>query len=170
MNRIIIGIDPGSLITGYGVIRSNGRRSQHIASGCLMIVGESLAARLNVIFREVNALIEAHRPGELAIERVFVARNAASALKLGHARGAAICAAVSHKLPVAEYSARSVKQAIVGRGGATKTQVQHMVRHLLALMHIPKTDAADALAVALCHAHTSVTLGRLPRAIHGRSA
>jgi crossover junction endodeoxyribonuclease RuvC len=170
MNRIIIGIDPGSLITGYGVIRSDGRCSQHVVSGCLMIVGENLAARLDVIFREVNALIEAHRPSELAIEQVFVARNAASALKLGHARGAAICAAVNHKLPVAEYSARSVKQAIVGRGGASKTQVQHMVRHLLALLHVPKTDAADALAVALCHAHTSATVDRLPRAMRERLA
>lgn len=167
MTRIIIGIDPGSVITGYGVIDSDGRNSRHVASGCLMISGDSLAAKLHVIFREVNGLIEIHRPGELAIEQVFVARNAASALKLGHARGAAICAAVSHGLPVAEYSARTIKQAIAGRGGASKEQVQHMVRHLLALLSFPKADAADALAVALCHAHTSATLARFPHAMRG---
>lgn len=158
----ILGIDPGSLTTGYGVIDSDGRRSRHVASGCLTIVGESLAVKLDVIFREVSALIEVHSPGEMAVEQVFVARNAASALKLGHARGAAICAAVSRKLPVAEYSARTIKQAIVGRGGASKEQIQHMVRHLLALNANPRTDAADALAVALCHAHTISTLARLP--------
>lgn len=163
----IIGIDPGSRITGFGIIDSDGRQSRHVASGCLIIAGENLAGRLDVIFREVNALIEAHQPNELAIEEVFMARNAASALKLGHARGAAICAGVSHGLSVAEYSARKIKQAVVGRGGAEKTQIQHMVRHLLALTESPRTDAADALAVALCHAHTSSTLARIPR---GRSA
>jgi crossover junction endodeoxyribonuclease RuvC len=166
----ILGIDPGSTITGYGVIDSDGRCSRYVASGCLAISGENLAAKLDVIFREVNALIEAHSPTEVAIEQVFMARNAASALKLGHARGAAMCAAVSRKLPVAEYSARSVKQAIVGRGGASKEQMQHMVRHLLALTGCPRTDAADALAVALCHAHTSATLVRLPGILRGRRA
>ena len=166
----ILGIDPGSMITGYGIIDSDGRHSRHIASGCLAISGENLAAKLEVIFREVNALIEAHCPTEMAIEQVFMARNAASALKLGHARGAAMCAAVSRKLPVAEYSARSVKQAIVGRGGASKEQIQHMVRHLLALTGSPRTDAADALALALCHAHTSATLSRLPHILRDRHA
>jgi crossover junction endodeoxyribonuclease RuvC len=118
----------------------------------------------------VSALIEAYSPGEIAIEQVFVARNAASALKLGHARGAAICAAVSHELPVAEYSARSIKQAIAGRGGASKQQIQHMVRHLLALAVRPRADAADALAVALCHAHTRSTLARLPPVIREKFA
>ncbi|MDQ3796039.1 MAG: crossover junction endodeoxyribonuclease RuvC, partial [Pseudomonadota bacterium] len=124
--RRIIGIDPGSRITGYGIIDSDGRRSRYVISGCVAISGENLAARLNVVFQEVNNLIQAHRPHELAIEQVFMARNAAAALKLGHARGAAICAAVSHGLSVAEYSARSVKQAVVGRGGASKEQIQHM--------------------------------------------
>lgn len=159
----IIGIDPGSRITGYGIIDSDGRRSRHVASGCLAITGENLAARLHIIFREVNALIHAHQPDEVAIEEVFMARNAASALKLGHARGAAICASVNYGLSIAEYSARKIKQAIVGRGGAEKTQVQHMVRHLLALTENPRADAADALAVALCHAHTSTMVARLPR-------
>lgn len=158
----IIGIDPGSRITGYGIIDSDGRRSRHVASGCLVITGENLAARLHTIFREVNTLIHAHQPDELAIEEVFMARNAASALKLGHARGAAICAGVNYGLSIAEYSARKIKQAIVGRGGAEKTQVQHMVRHLLMLADSPRADAADALAVALCHAHTSMMVARLP--------
>jgi crossover junction endodeoxyribonuclease RuvC len=166
----IIGIDPGSLMTGYGVIDSDGCRSLHIASGGLVIAGDGLAARLDVIFREVNGLIRAYRPREMAIEQVFMARNAASALKLGHARGAAICAAVRYSLPVAEYSARSVKQAIVGRGGATKDQIQHMVRHLLALNCSLRPDAADALAVALCHAHTSATVARLPHVARARPA
>jgi crossover junction endodeoxyribonuclease RuvC len=163
----IIGIDPGSLSTGYGIIDSDGRKSRHVASGVLTIAGADLAARLDVIFREVQALIAIHAPIEMAIEDVFVARNAASALKLGHARGAAICAGVSQKLPVAEYSARAVKQAIVGRGGADKAQIQHMVRHLLALADNPRPDAADALAVALCHAHTSTVMARLPRLMRG---
>jgi crossover junction endodeoxyribonuclease RuvC len=164
----IIGIDPGSRITGYGIIDSDGRRSRYVISGCVAISGENLAARLNVVFQEVNNLIQAHRPHELAIEQVFMARNAASALKLGHARGAAICAAVSHGLPVAEYSARSIKQAVVGRGGASKEQIQHMVRYLLDLSGSPRADAADALAVALCHAHTGATLNRLPGAVRGK--
>jgi len=165
----IIGIDPGSLITGYGIIDSDGRDSQHVASGCVSTGGGSLAARLDVIYREISALIEAHSPGEMAIEEVFVARNAASALKLGHARGAVICAAVTHALPVAEYSARAVKQAIVGRGGASKEQVQHMVRCLLGWRDGGlRPDAADALAVALCHAHTRTT--RFPQALRGGTA
>jgi crossover junction endodeoxyribonuclease RuvC len=166
----IIGIDPGFLVTGYGVIDSDGCHSRHVVSGCLTIAGEGLPARLDVIFREANALIEAHRPQEMAIEEVFVARNVASALKLGHARGAAICAAVNLGLPVAEYSARSIKQAIVGRGGASKEQIQHMVRHLLALTGNLRADAADALAVALCHAHTSSTLARLSHVARGKLA
>jgi crossover junction endodeoxyribonuclease RuvC len=166
----IIGIDPGSQVTGYGVIDSDGRHSRHVANGCLIIAGEGLAARLDVIFREVCTLIKVHSPQEMAVEQVFVARNAASALKLGHARGAAICAGVSHGLQVAEYSARKIKQAIVGRGGASKEQIQHMVRHLLALAKNPRADAADALAVALCHAHTSSMLARLPHEMDGKLA
>ncbi|MBA2410696.1 MAG: crossover junction endodeoxyribonuclease RuvC [Gammaproteobacteria bacterium] len=166
----IIGIDPGSLITGYGMIDSEGRHSRHVASGCVMTGGGSLASRLDVIYREVSALIEADGPIEMAIEDVFVARNAASALKLGHARGAAICAAVRYALPVAEYSARAVKQAIVGRGGASKEQVQHMVRCLLGLREKMRADAADALAVALCHAHTRATLAHFPQNLRGGRA
>jgi len=117
--------------------------------------------RLGTIFFELQKLIETYRPHQAAIETVFVANNAASAIKLGQARGAAVCAAISCKLPVAEYSPRSVKQAIVGRGGAAKEQVQHMVGVLLGIKEPIQNDAADALAVALCHQHTSQTQARL---------
>lgn len=150
----ILGIDPGSRITGFGVIDSDGRRSTHVDNGCIRLSDASLSDRLGAIFQEVEALVARHSPEELAIEEVFMARNPASALKLGHARGAAICAAVSHRLPVSEYSARSVKLALVGYGAAGKEQVQDMVRRLLALSESPQADAADALGVALCHAHT----------------
>jgi crossover junction endodeoxyribonuclease RuvC len=164
----ILGIDPGSQVTGYGLIDSDGRRSTYVASGCIRVRAHSLSERLGVIFNEVHAIVLAHRPEALAIEDVFMARNAASALKLGHARGAAICAVVNQQLPVSEYSPRSIKQALVGNGGAEKGQVQHMVRHLLALSEAIPTDAADALAVALCHAHTRSTLSRFPVQSFGR--
>ena len=158
----IIGIDPGSRITGYGVVDSDGVRSQHVDSGCIHIKAEQMAEKLGIIFREITRIVEDHQPDALSIEQVFMARNAASALKLGHARGAAICAAVNFRLVVSEYSPRTIKQAIVGSGGAGKEQVQHMVCRLLRLDEAPSPDAADALAVALCHAHTIATLRRLP--------
>lgn len=158
----IIGIDPGSRITGYGVIDSDGVRSQHVASGCILVKAEQMAGKLGIIFQEITRIVEEHRPQALSIEQVFMARNAASALKLGHARGAAICAAVNFSLAVSEYSPRTIKQAIVGSGGAGKEQVQHMVSRLLRLDDVPSPDAADALAVALCHAHTVATLQRFP--------
>jgi crossover junction endodeoxyribonuclease RuvC len=157
----ILGIDPGSRITGYGIIDSDGRHSVHVDNGCVHLQAVSLPQRLGIIFREIEAIVAAYRPEELAIEQVFVSRNVASALKLGHARGAAICAAVTHELPVAEYSPRSVKQALVGSGAADKGQVQHMVRRLLCIEPELSADAADALGVALCHAHTRSTLVRL---------
>ena len=150
----ILGIDPGSRMTGYGLIQSDGRQSTHIVSGGIPLTTGDLSDRLGIIFSEVSQLIELHGADQLAIESVFVSRNPASALKLGHARGAAMCAAVNQSLPVSEYSPRSIKQAIVGKGSADKTQVQHMVRILLNLTTTPQADAADALAVALCHAHT----------------
>jgi crossover junction endodeoxyribonuclease RuvC len=158
----ILGIDPGSLITGYGVIDIDGRRSVHVASGCFELHGDELPVRLKRIFDGLREVVRSHRPDEMAIEQVFMHRNADSALKLGQARGAAICAGMDLALPVFEYSARQVKQAIVGRGGAAKTQVQHMVRILLSLTSIPQADTADALAVALCHGHTRGTLEHLP--------
>lgn len=160
----ILGIDPGSRITGYGVIDSDGRRNRHVASGAIHVRGGDLAERLGSIFREVCAIVETYRPEQMAVEEVFVSRNVASALKLGQARGAAICAGVLGALPVAEYSPREVKLAVVGTGGADKTQVQHMVRVLLGLKESLQADRADALAVALCHAHTRATAAHMPAA------
>ncbi len=166
--RRILGIDPGSRITGYGVIDSDGIRSIHVASGCLRLGDEELPARLAAIFRNIANLVEQHRPTEMAIEQVFVSKSAASALKLGQARGAAICAGVMAGLAVSEYAPRSIKQAVVGAGAAEKEQVQHMVQRILQLPDKPTADQADALAVALCHAHTDSTLGQLGRRRGGR--
>jgi crossover junction endodeoxyribonuclease RuvC len=154
----IIGIDPGSRITGYGVIDSDGMRSRHIAHGTLRLQGEALPPRLGQIFAGIIQIIDEFRPAVMAIEQVFVAKNPASALKLGQARGAAICAAVSRQLEVVEYTPTRIKQAVVGVGRAEKEQVQHMVQLILKLTQRPVTDAADALAVALSHAHTGSTL------------
>ncbi len=150
-------------MTGYGLIRSDGRHSIHISSGCIPLKADTLSDRLAIIFSEISKLIDIHHPEHLAIESVFVSRNPASALKLGQARGAAICAAVNRQLGVSEYSPRGIKQAIVGKGSADKLQVQHMVRVLLNLLESPQADAADALAVALCHAHTSLQSFRYPQ-------
>lgn len=166
--RRILGIDPGSRITGFGVIDSDGRRSVHVVSGCIRVGGDNLPDKLGAIFAEVGALVQDYQPQEMAIEKVFMARNADSALKLGQARGAAICAGVSRGLLVAEYTPRSVKQAVVGGGGADKDQVQHMVRMLLNLQGKLQEDAADALAIALCHAHTASTLAQLSTSGYGR--
>jgi crossover junction endodeoxyribonuclease RuvC len=156
----ILGIDPGSRITGFGLIESNGVRSTHIAHGILRLEGEALPPRLGEIFARISELIERHRPEVMAIEQVFVAKNPASALKLGQARGAAICAAIQHGLSVAEYTPTRIKQSVVGTGRADKGQIQHMVRMILGLAENPPTDAADALAVALSHAHSHATLAR----------
>jgi crossover junction endodeoxyribonuclease RuvC len=164
----ILGIDPGSRITGYGVIDSDGNRSRYIDSGCVLIETGLLTDKLGVIFTEIERIVILHRPQVVSVEQVFVSRNVASALKLGHARGAAICAVVNHGLAVSEYSPRSVKQAVVGSGAADKQQIQHMVCRLLGISHALRADAADALAVALCHAHTCSTLQRFPQRIHGR--
>jgi crossover junction endodeoxyribonuclease RuvC len=160
----ILGIDPGSRITGYGLIDSNGPATRYVASGCIRTEGDELPARLKIIFEGVRALVLEYRPGEVAIEKVFVHRNADSALKLGQARSAAICATFSDRVDVHEYAARAVKQAVVGQGGADKLQVQHMVRALLKLSSKPMADEADALAVALCHAHTRPLGARLAAA------
>jgi len=157
----ILGIDPGSRFTGYGVIEVEGDRARLVRQGVIRTGDGEFAERLGVIFAGLRDLIRDCRPTEVAIENVFVSRNAASALKLGQARGAAVCAAISQGLTVAEYSPRSVKQAIVGRGGADKVQVQHMVCVLLRLDESPAEDAADALAVALCHQHTQQTVRRM---------
>lgn len=153
--RRILGIDPGSRQTGVGIIETDGRHSRHIFSTCLYLGSDPLPLRLGKIFTELSHIINQHHPREMAIENVFVSNNAMSALKLGQARGAAICAGVTCQLPVAEYSPKEVKQATVGKGAADKTQVQHMVKYLLGLHGRLQADTADALAVALCHAHTS---------------
>ena len=159
---IILGIDPGSRITGYGVIRTlAGGRCEYLGSGCIRTSGEVLAPKLKQIYDGISEVILQFRPDLFAIEQVFMAKNPDSALKLGQARGAAIVAAVNAGLEVDEYSARHIKQSVVGTGGADKEQVQHMVRQLLKLPGNPQADAADALAVALCHTHTLQSLIRM---------
>lgn len=159
---IILGIDPGSRITGYGVIRLlAGGRCEYLGSGCIRTSGDVLAPKLKQIYDGLSEVILQFRPDLFAIEQVFMAKNPDSALKLGQARGAAIVAAVNAGLEVAEYSARQVKQSVVGTGAANKEQVQHMVRQLLKLPGNPQADAADALAVALCHTHTVQSLIRM---------
>jgi len=168
---ILLGIDPGSRVTGYGVIEQTGNKFTYVASGCIRLSGDELAGRLQQIF-QVSEIISQYQPKEFAIEQVFMAKNPDSALKLGQARGAAIVAATQFDLPVSEYAARQIKQSVVGNGGADKTQVQHMVKYLLKLPGTPQADAADALAVALCHGHTRQSLvamaGKATRIARGR--
>lgn len=164
---VILGIDPGSRTTGYGLVRINNGKQTYVDSGCVRIVKPNenlpLADRLRIIFDSISNLIADHHPDEVAIEKVFLAKNADSALKLGQARGVAIVAAAVHALDVAEYSALEVKKSVVGTGKATKEQVQHMVTAILRLNSTPQADAADALAVALCHANARNNLRLLQR-------
>jgi crossover junction endodeoxyribonuclease RuvC len=155
---LILGIDPGSRKTGFGIISYVSGRSEYVTSGVIKLPGGELPERLKIIYTSVTELVDLHCPQELAIEQVFMAKNAGSALKLGQARGAAIVACVARDMEVAEYSARQIKQAVVGTGAADKSQVQHMVKVLLKLPAEPAEDAADALAAALCHAHTRQSL------------
>jgi crossover junction endodeoxyribonuclease RuvC len=148
----ILGLDPGSRRTGFGVIECRGTELVAVAHGCLNVTAAAPTARLRLILEGLQELFSAHHPGEVAVERVFVSRNVDSALKLGQARGAALCA-VPAGTPVFEYAPRAVKLAVVGSGGAEKFQVAHMIRTLLRLAERPGADAADALAVAVCHAH-----------------
>jgi crossover junction endodeoxyribonuclease RuvC len=150
---IILGIDPGSRITGFGVVRMQGQKIEYIASGCIKIKDGILSDKLNKIFDCISEVVQEYKPDEAAIEQVFMSKNADSALKLGQARGAAMVAMAQHALQVAEYSARQIKQAVVGTGAADKSQVQHMVTSLLNLSASPQADAADGLAVAICHGH-----------------
>ena len=149
----ILGIDPGLRSTGFGVIEKSGQRLKYVTSGCVKSGAGDLAVRLKSILEGISEVIASSRPHEVAIEKVFVNVNPQSTLALGQARGTAICAAVIAGLPVAEYTALQIKQAVVGKGHAQKDQVQHMVRRLLALPGDPSPDAADALACAICHAH-----------------
>ncbi len=150
----ILGLDPGSVRTGYGVIDCGPLGEQHVTSGCIKAGTGDFPQRLRRIYEAVVLLIEAHRPDEIAIERVFVHRNPDSALKLGQARGAAICAALGLGASAHEYAPRAIKLAVSGYGAAGKAQVAQMVTALLRLERRPAADAADALAVALCHAQT----------------
>ena len=158
---IILGIDPGSRATGYGVIRFSANQYDYLGSGCIRAPEGELAERLACIFEGVSTIINEYKPDTFAIEQVFMAKNADSALKLGQARGAAIVAATQRGLAVSEYAARQIKQAVVGKGNAQKSQVQHMVSYLLNLNCTPQADAADALAVALCHAHSQQSMLKL---------
>ena len=151
---LILGIDPGSRKTGFGIINYLSGRSEYVTSGVIRLPDGDLAPRLKIIFDSVSELVEQYGPRDLAVEQVFMAKSAGSALKLGQARGAAIVACAARGMDVAEYSARQIKQSVVGTGAAEKTQVQHMVKVLLKLPAEPQEDAADALAAALCHAHT----------------
>ena len=151
---LILGIDPGSRKTGFGIINYVAGRSEYIASGVIRASDAELPQRLRVIFDSVTALLELHGPQEVAVEQVFMAKSADSALKLGQARGAAIAACAVQDMAGTEYAARQIKQAVVGSGAADKSQVQHMVQVLLKLPAAPQEDAADALAAAMCHAHT----------------
>jgi len=150
----ILGIDPGSLVTGFGVIEVAGSKTHYVASGCIRIASKPFPERLREIFDGIGEIITRYSPEDMVIEQVFVKINVSSALKLGQARGAAICAGVTRDLKIHEYSATQVKQAVVGKGNAAKEQVQHMVCALLSLPARPQADAADALAIALCHVQT----------------
>ncbi len=149
----ILGIDPGSQVTGVGVVESYGSQLKHIYSESLKLPKGDLPIRLEDLYTRLQTIIAQTRPDIMSIERVFVAKNPQSALVLGHARGAAMLAAVTNKIPVVEYSATEIKKTVVGKGRADKTQVQHMMRVLLSLRVAPEVDASDALAAAVCHAH-----------------
>jgi len=150
----ILGIDPGSRTTGFGVIDTDGRHSVRVTGGCIRVDHLPWPRRLGVLFDGIAQLVEEYRPHELAVEQLIFARDVTAALKLGQARGAVLCAGLKGDMQVHEYSPKAVKLAVVGTGSAEKAQVQHMVRLLLSLAEMPPEDEADALALALCHAHS----------------
>lgn len=149
----ILGIDPGSRLTGFGVLDCEGDHATYVASGSVNSIEGDFPDRLKTIFRSVGEIVTQYRPDAVAVESVFMHRNPGSALKLGHARAAAICATFALELDVFEYAPREIKQAVVGTGAATKEQIQHMIKHMLQLDGNPSPDAADALAAAICHAN-----------------
>ena len=154
---IILGIDPGSRITGFGLINNQTDRIEYIFSGAVKVVGKGLPQKLGHIYTAIEEIIRQYHPEQMSIENVFMSRNADSALKLGQARGAAICAGYQSGLEIAEYAPREIKKSIVGSGAATKDQVQHMVKHLLGLRQELQEDEADGLAIAICHAQFYAT-------------
>lgn len=159
--RIILGIDPGSRITGFGLIKVDGKTCKYIASGCIKVPTGEIPERLKQIYDGITTIIEQYQPTEAAIEKIFMCKSADSALKLGQARGVAMVAIAGQDLTVNEYSALQVKQAVVGYGKADKLQVQHMVKTILKLPAAPQADAADALAIALCHYHSNTHLMKM---------
>jgi len=166
---LILGIDPGSRKTGFGIINQVGSKNEYVTSGVIRLHKEpTLALRLDLIFSSINEIIEQYSPQCMAIEQVFMGRGPDSALKLGQARGAAIISGTQNKLEVFEYAARKVKQAIAGNGNADKDQIGFMVQKLLKLPGVPQEDAADALAIALCHSYTFTGLVNIAGANHSR--
>lgn len=161
----ILGIDPGSRLTGFGVIDFVGDKGTYVASGSIASAKGEFSDRLKLIFRSVSEIVAEYRPNIVAIESVFVHKNAGSALKLGHARSAAICATFDHDVVVHEYAPREIKKAVVGTGSASKEQIQHMVIAILNLQGAPSPDAADALAAALCHGNRKALSSRLADSI-----
>ncbi|MDF3036489.1 MAG: ruvC [Paucimonas sp.] len=157
----ILGIDPGLRITGFGIIRKQGNQLAYVASGTIKTPDTDLPERLKTIVEGISEIIATYKPDCAAIEKVFVNVNPQSTLLLGQARGAAICGLVGANLKVAEYTALQIKQAVVGHGKAQKQQVQDMVQRLLLLPDLPGKDAADALGVAICHAHSGEALAAL---------
>ena len=154
--RVILGIDPGSRVTGYGLIVVENNKNYYLSSGCIRLNTVDWLKKCHLLYQGLQTIISTYEPTEVAIEKVFMHLNPAGALKLGQARGAAITALAQHDLTLAEYSPRQVKQAVVGYGAAKKHQVQQMVQILLALSGLPQVDASDALAIALCHSHTLI--------------
>lgn len=154
---LILGIDPGSVKTGFGIIDVSAAKPRYITSGVIRLPKGPLPPRLKVLYESFETIISTHHPAEVAVEEVFMARDPSAAIKLGQARGAAVAACVMQELIVSEYTAKQIKQSVVGYGGAGKEQVQHMVKTLLKLPATPQEDAADALAAALCHAHARET-------------
>ncbi|MCF6299584.1 MAG: crossover junction endodeoxyribonuclease RuvC [Proteobacteria bacterium] len=150
----IMGIDPGSRFTGVGIIDTENNSFSYVHHQTIVCGNGDFPGRLKTIFVELNDLIQQFKPDEIGIETVFMAKNAGAALKLGQARGAAVCASVANDVPVFEYAPRAIKQAVVGKGAADKTQVQYMVALLLSLKNKIQEDAADALAVSICHANS----------------
>ena len=153
---IILGIDPGSRITGYGIIENQSNRMTYVDSGYIKVDGDSLAQKLGCIFTRLSEIIDTHQPEQMGIESVFMHKNVDSALKLGQARGAAICAGQQAGVNVFEYAPREIKLAIVGQGGAQKEQVKHMVERLLNIRQNLQSDESDGLAIAICHAQHQI--------------
>ena len=169
IREIILGIDPGSIVTGWGLIEIEGNRLCHVAHGTIGVSAAlGQAARLSQIYRGIHDIVQQYQPVAVSLEKVFFSRNVQSALKLGQARGMALLAAAQNQIDVSEYSAAEIKLAVVGYGRATKEQVQRMVTALLCLRGAMRADAADALAAAICHVHRATFQTRVPQPLNGR--